>query len=145
MKKILTLIFLLSATLLKANAQTDSIFNRTIYNKEYDIYMKINFYEKNVSVPQQDIYGEMAGYIGDYKDFRKWFILEADIKKNTNASLVISNDEGSEDLEATLTYNSDGTYTLKQETGSTLKIARNRKWKKLPATIVFIKNRQADK
>lgn len=47
------------------------------------------------------------------------------------------NDYGSEDLQATLTKNNDGTYTLKQIEGSTIKIARNRKWVKMPKTLIF--------
>ena len=53
------------------------------------------------------------------------------------ATIAVINDYGSEDLTATLTVNPDGTYTLRQEKGSVLKIARNRKWVKLPKSLVF--------
>ena len=58
-------------------------------------------------------------------------------KKHT-ANLEIINDYGAEDLTATLSYNpKDSVYTLKQNAGSTIKIARNRKWVKLPSTMQF--------
>ncbi len=80
----------------------------------------------------------MAGYLGDYKDGRKWLITDAKINSNDNsAELSMVNDYGSEDLKAEFTRNKDGNYTLKQLKGSSLKIARNRKWVKLPKLLIF--------
>lgn len=126
---------------ISVSAQNDSVFNRTIYNSEYDIYIVMNLYEGNITVKGQEFMGEMDGYLGDYSDSRKWFILCSEVKNQTIANMEITNDEGSEDLEATLTYNPDGTYTLKQGNGSTLRIARNKKWLKLPKTLKFTKNK----
>lgn len=120
-----------------ANAQNSSAFKKTIYNHDYDLYIVINAVDKNVKIPGQEFMGEMVGYLGDYKDYRKWLILDATPEKDNALNLLISNDEGSEDLEATLTCTSDSTYTLRQQDGSTLKIARNRKWQKLPTTLTF--------
>ena len=82
--------------------------------------------------------GDMAGFFGDYKDGRKWLITEVSIKDQT-ASLSIINDYGSEDLTAELSVTPEGKYIFKQLKGSTMKIARNRKWLKLPKTIEFIR------
>jgi len=57
----------------------------------------------------------------------------------TTVTLQVINDYGSEDLEATFTRKDDGTFELKQGDGSTMKIARDRKWVKLPKTLVFVK------
>jgi hypothetical protein len=57
----------------------------------------------------------------------------------TKAKISIINDYGSEDLTATLTYEKDGSYVLKQEQGSTIKIAVNKKWVKIPSKLVFRK------
>lgn len=120
------------------SAQTDSTsFKGTINNKEYDVYLCINFYDNDIKVPGQEIFGTMAGYFGDKKDSRKWLITDAKIDGKT-AHLSIINDYGSEDLTADLTKNADGTYELKQLDGSTLKIARNRKWVKMPKKLVFV-------
>ena len=61
----------------------------------------------------------------------------AHVGQSRTAKLQIVNDYGSEDLEATLTLEKDGTYLLTQGSGSTLKIARNRKWVKMPKKLVF--------
>ena len=42
-------------------AQKDSTtFKGYIQNKEYDVYLKIDFYANNVTVPGQEIFGTMA-------------------------------------------------------------------------------------
>lgn len=120
-------------------AQTDStLFKGKITNKEYDVYMNIDFYHKNLKVPGQELFGEMPGYFGDRRDSRKWLITDADIEGKT-AHLSIINDYGSEDLTADLIAMPDGSYKLQQKEGSNLKIARNRKWVKIPKNLKFTK------
>lgn len=131
------LICILSAVCLGAMAQTNKPFDARLSNDEYKVYLVIDFYHNDVMVPGQEIFGTMAGFLGDEKDGRKWFITEANLEKSNTANISIINDYGSEDLTATLTLNKDGSYTLKQQSGSTLKIARNRKWVKLPKQLVF--------
>lgn len=87
-------------------------------------------------MPGQEVFGKVAGYLGAKRDTRKWIISDVTIKGNT-ATLTIINDYGSEDLVATLTRNADGTYTLKQVEGSTIRIVVNNKWVKLPKTMLF--------
>ena len=120
-------------------AQTDStLFKGKITNKEYDVYMNIDFYHKNLKVPGQELFGEMPGYFGDRRDSRKWLITDADIEGKT-AHLSIINDYGSEDLTADLIALPDGSDELQQKDGSNLKIARNRKWVKIPKKLKFTK------
>ena len=71
MNKLIT-ILLLAWACVSANAhtnttaQTDTItFAGTFDNKEYNVYLTIDFYHNNVVVPNQEIFGEMAGYFGD--------------------------------------------------------------------------------
>lgn len=136
-KKLFTMLFLVLST--TCFAQIDStIFKGTLTNKEYNVYLKIDLYDQNIKVPGQEIFGDMAGFFGDYKDGRKWLITEVSIKDQT-ASLSIINDYGSEDLTAELSVTPEGKYIFKQLKGSTMKIARNRKWLKLPKTIEFIR------
>ena len=119
-------------------AQKDSTtFKGYIQNKEYDVYLKIDFYANNVTVPGQEIFGTMAGYFGDKKDSRKWLITDAQIDGKV-AHISITKDYGSEDLTADLTLLPDGTYELHQLSGSNLKIARNRKWVKIPKKLIFV-------
>ena len=138
MKKII-LASLFCLQYLTGIAQTDSTtFKGHLTNKEYEVYLEINFYENNVKVPGQEIFGEISGYFGDSKDGRKWLITDAEIEGKT-AHLSLINDYGSEDLSADLTKEADGTYCLTQQNGSTLKIARNRKWVKMPKKLFFKK------
>ena len=119
-------------------AQKDStIFKGYLSNNEYEVYLQINFYQNDIKVPGQEIFGTIAGFLGDRKDSRKWLITNAAIEGKT-AHLSIINDYGSEDLIADLTLESDGTYSLKQITGSNIKIARNRKWVKIPKKLTFM-------
>ena len=120
-------------------AQKDStVFKGYLSNNEYEVYLQINFYQNDIKVPGQEIFGTIAGFLGDRKDSRKWLITNAAIEGKT-AHLSIINDYGSEDLIADLTLESDGTYSLKQITGSNIKIARNRKWVKIPKKLTFMK------
>ncbi len=138
-KHILSAVLMAMAT--TCMAQTDStLFKGYFNNKENNIYLKIDFYKQNIKVPGQDIFGEIPGYLGDNMDSRKWLITDASVNGKT-ATVSIINDYGSEDLTAELTLQEDGSYILKQKKGSNLKIARNRKWVKLPKNIIFEKRK----
>ena len=120
----------------KLAAQSDKVFHSYIYNDEFKVYMDINLYENNVIVPDQELFGEIPGYFGAKRDQRKWLITSAKIDGKNSATLEIVNDYGSEDLTATLTYNpEDGSYVLKQKSGSRIKIVVNRKWVKIPTEL----------
>lgn len=116
-----------------------TVFTGEIYNEKYNVYIRMDFYHNNILVPSQEIYGELPGFFGDKQDARKWLFTSATIKGKRSAELQVINDYGSEDLTATLTQVNDSTYKLRQGKGSTMKIARNRKWVKLPGELVFIR------
>ena len=118
-------------------AQESTAFKGKIVNDEYQIWIEMDFDKQAVIVPEQEIFGEVAGYLGAKRDPRKWIVTSVEMKNATTARLEITNDYGSEDLTASLTLNRDGTFTLKQLDGSTIKIAVNKKWVKLPKTLVF--------
>lgn len=123
----------------KLAAQSDKVFHTYIYNDEFKVYMDINLYENNVIVPYQELFGEIPGYFGAKRDQRKWLITSAKIDGKNSATLEIVNDYGSEDLTATLTYNpEDGSYVLKQKSGSRIKIVVNRKWVKIPTELKLV-------
>jgi len=138
MKKIIISVLVAFFTI-SANAQGSSIFKGYIYNGEYQVYINMDFYKKNITVPNQEIYGELPGYFGANRDTRKWLFTSSEITDSTTAKLDITNDYGSEDLEATLKKLPNGTYELEQKEGSTMKIAVNRKWVKIPKKIIFTK------
>ena len=105
-------------------------------NDEFKIFIRINFSDKNITVPKQDILGELDGYIGSTQCDHVWPIVSSEVN-GSNATLEIINNFGSEDFTATLTKNADGTLTLKHIEGSTLKFPVNKKWQKIPSKIVF--------
>ena len=92
MKKIILSAYTALYISISLQAQTDSTFVRTIYNADEDIYIVMNLIDKNITIPNQDFMGEMAGYIGDDKDFRKWLIIEAKFINVKTAQLSICND-----------------------------------------------------
>ncbi len=112
------------------------IFKTRIENKEYQVWLDIDLYKSSILIPNQEVFGKVPGYLGAKRDTRKWIIVDYSISGNT-AKLTIINDYGSEDLEASLTYNGDGSYTFKQLKGSTINIVVNNKWVKLPKTLIF--------
>lgn len=132
-KTIATILLLLS--LLQANAQEKSgPFRAYLFNKEYNVFLKIDFYKQDITVPGQDLYGELPGYLSKRSNTFCWLITSVDVKGNT-ATLQMINDYGSEDLTATLTAKSDSVFVLKQIDGGTLKVPNNGKWQKLPKTM----------
>ncbi len=144
MKKILfTLIF--TCLTFTVYAQSDSLaFKGYLYNAKYEVYMIINFYQNDITVPHQEIFGKLSGFFGDIHDGRKWLFTSAKITSPSTADITIINDYGSEDLTANLKRNTDNTYTLKQNKGSILKIARDRKWVKMPNELIFVRKAKPD-
>lgn len=109
-------------------------FRAYLFNKEYNVFLKIDFYKQDITVPGQDLYGELPGYLSKRSNTFCWLITSVDVKGNT-ATLQMINDYGSEDLTATLTAKSDSIFVLKQIDGGTLKVPNNGKWQKLPKTM----------
>ena len=134
MKKIITIIilaFLLSPALAQENKEP---FRAYLINKEYNVYLRIDFYQDNISVPGQDLYGKLPGFLSKQHNSFCWLITSAEVEGN-KATLQMINDYGSEDLTATLTAKSDSIFVLKQIDGGTLKVPNNGKWQKLPKTM----------
>lgn len=137
-KTLLTL--LLAMTVMAAMAQDSLTFKGRLANAEYQVWLEIDFYAKNVVCPDQEIFGENPGYLGARRDTRKWILMEADVEGDT-ALLTIINDYCSDDLTATLTRQADGTFVLEQKDGSPLRIVVNNKWVKLPKRLTFVRER----
>ena len=108
------------------------------------MFLKINFVDNNVVPDGQELFGELSGFFGAKRDPRQWLITKASVTGKKSAKLNIINDYGSEDLTATLSYDGNGTYTLKQESGSRIKIAVNRKWVKIPTSLKFTRADEKD-
>ena len=135
MKKLLfTAIILMLGVHAFAEGKDSTAFRAYLYNNEYEVYLRINFYDEDVEVPGQELYGPLPGYLGKKHNSFCWVITAAKVKGKT-ATISLINDYGSEDLTATLTQKDDSTYILRQESGSTLKVPKNGKWQKIPKVL----------
>ena len=136
MKKLIA-IFLIFLPNLNLSAQnTVEPFRAYLINNEYEVYLRIDFYDETITIPGQELYGELPGYLGKKNNPFCWVITSAKIQDRT-AHLAMINDYGSEDLTAVLTAKNDSLYELRQVEGSTLKVPKNGKWQKLPKTLEF--------
>ena len=135
-KVIFSALLLLLPSLTWAQKQGDS-FRAYLFNNTYNVYLRINFYDQDVTVPGQELYGKLPGYLGKLHNSFCWVITSCEVKDEKKADLQLINDFGSEDLNATLTRENDSIYILKQGAGSTIKVPNNGKWQKLPKTLEF--------
>ena len=141
MKKLILLSAACLFALLTASAQkTAKPFRAYLYNNDYEVFMRIDLYDERITVPGQDLYGELPGYLGKKNNTFCWLITSAKIDGN-KAELQMINDYGSEDLTATLTAENDSLYVLKQVGGSSLKVPKEGKWQKLPSNKLVFKRR----
>ncbi len=130
------LFILLSTAVWKGYAQQDNTaFRAYLYNNEYDVYLRINFYDQDVTIPGQELYGELPGYLGKKNNSFCWVITSCKVESKKKATLQLINDFGSEDLTATLTRKNDSIYVLRQGDGNPIKVPSKGKWQKLPKTI----------
>lgn len=133
---LVTMLLLCCSTGLYAQ-QDSTTFRAYLYNNEYNVYLRINFYKQDVTIPGQELYGPLPGYLGKQYNSFCWVITSCEIKNDHEATLQLINDFGSEDLTATLTRQNDSVYVLRQVAGNTIKVPNKGKWQKLPKTLTF--------
>ena len=137
MKKLFLIFIVFHLSLLSVSAQnTAKPFRAYIYNNDYEVFMRLDLYNESITVPGQELYGELPGYLGKKHNSFCWLITSSKIEGQT-AELQMINDYGSEDLTATLTVENDSLYVLRQVEGNTLKVPKEGKWQKLPSKLVF--------
>lgn len=133
---IFNILLLLLVTTVGAQKKEDA-FHAYLYNNTYNVYLRINFYNQDVTVPGQELYGQLPGYLGKLHNSFCWVITSCEIIDENKAEFQLINDFGSEDLKATLTRENDSIYILKQGAGNTIKVPHQGKWQKLPKTLEF--------
>ena len=136
MKKLILATLLVMTAISVSAQQENRPFRAYLYNSEYDVFLRIDFYDESITVPGQDLYGSLPGYLGKTHNTFCWLITTAKVKGHT-AHIALINDYGSEDLTATLTVKNDSIYELKQVEGSVLRVPKNGKWQKLPKTLTL--------
>ena len=110
----------------------------TFHNNEYNVYIKINFIDKDILVPGQEILGELDGYFGSTQSSHIWPITSSEVEGNT-AKIEVINNYGSEDFTASIILKDNNTLEFKHLKGSTFKFPVNKKWQKLPSKLTFIR------
>ena len=133
--RVVTFLLLSMVSVISIAQQKGDAFRAYLINNEYEVYLRINLYDQNITVPGQELYGELPGYLGKVHNNFCWVIPSCEVISEKKAVLHLINDFGSEDLTATLTRENDSIYVLKQGEGSTLKIPWKGKWRKLPKSI----------
>ena len=138
MKKLIATSVLILMLLPAIAQESKEPFRAYLINKEYKVNLRIDLYRQNITVPGQDLYGELPGYLWKQDNSFCWLITSAEVDDSgKTATLQLINDYGSEDLTATLKAENDSVYVLKQIEGSTLKVPNKGKWQKLPKTLTF--------
>lgn len=130
------ILFILTLLPLMAWAQH---FDGYYYNEEYQVYLKINAERSDITVPGQEIYGQLTGYFGSKRDGRLWLITEMEQVNDKKLIITVVNDYGSEDFTASLTEDDNHVITMKHQEGSTYKIVVNSKYVKIPKQIKLVK------
>ena len=138
MKKILFIAIIMLAGVLGTKAQlpAEGPFHAYLFNDEYKVFLRINLYEQDIIISWQEMFGPLPGFLAREGNNYCWIITDFTIDGN-KAELEITNDYGSEDLTATLTCVNDSVYTLRQNSGSTMKVPEKKSWRKLPTTLTF--------
>lgn len=136
-KRLLSAAFLSAVTATAFAQQSQEVFCGRLVNDEYEVYLRIDFLKQDITIPGQEIYGALPGYLGKKNNSFCWPITT--VKKHGEREMLLTmvNDYGSEDLTVTLSLQRDSTYVLKQVSGSTIKVPKSGKWQKLPKTLVF--------
>ena len=122
--------------------ENDNAFRAYLYNNDYNVFLNINFYEQNITVPGQELYGQLPGYLGKQNNTFCWVITSAKLKDDNTAEIMLINAYGSEDLIARLTRQNDSIYTFRQLDGSALKVPKNGRWQKLPKTFMLKRSKK---
>lgn len=126
------------------NAQNNVTYNDSIafigefHNNEYNVYIKINFIDKDILVPGQEILGELDGYFCSTQSSHIWPITSSEVEGST-AKIEVINNYGSEDFTASIILKDNNTLEFKHLKGSTFKFPVNKKWQKLPSKLTFIR------
>ncbi|MBP5514729.1 MAG: hypothetical protein J6Y04_08150 [Bacteroidaceae bacterium] len=133
-KALLTGVLLLSMVL-KAGGP----WKMQLTNKEEQMDLKLDLYEESIDVPGMELFGPMNGFLAGKGVYGTWMVTSFQIKNEKEATLRLSNDQGSETQSIQLTWQNDSTYMMELKDGVVVKKVVNKKLVKIPARIVLNK------
>ena len=114
-------------------------FKGKFVDESHEIFIVINLYDKDVIIPDQELYGEMDGFIGSRRNTLVWMITDSKIISDKKAEIEIVNDYGSEDADAELIFEDENTLVYNKKHGSNLRFSKNGKWIRMPSKLTFIR------
>ena len=107
-------------------------------NKEEQVDLKLDVYEESIDVPGMELFGPMNGYLAGKGVYGTWMVTSFQIKNNKEATLRLSNDQGSETQAILLTWQNDSTYLMELQNGVVVKKVVNKKLVKIPGKITLL-------
>lgn len=131
--KVVNALFLLTALFFSLPAHCQRLDLR---NEEYNLVMQIDLTNQDIIIPEHELYGPVAGFIGKANNNFYWIAVSAKSTQKGNIIELI-NDFGSENLTAKIVQINDSIFEFTQLKGSALKLPEKGKWQKLPTTLTF--------
>ena len=107
-------------------------------NKEEQVNLKLDLYEESIDVPGMELFGPMNGYLAGKGVYGTWMVTSFQIKNDKEATLRLSNDQGSETQSILLTWQNDSTYLMELQNGVVVKKVVNKKLVKIPGKITLL-------
>ncbi|MBQ8050998.1 MAG: hypothetical protein IJ197_05425 [Bacteroidaceae bacterium] len=106
-------------------------------SKDEEAQLRIDLYEESVPVPGMELFGPMNGYLAGKGIYGVWMVTSFKIANDHEATLRLSNDQGSETQAIQLTQQNDSTYLMELQGGVVVKRVVNKKLVKIPARILL--------
>ena len=75
-----------------ADSGNKEAFRAYLYNDEFEVFLRINFYQQDITVPGQELYGQVPGYLGKKRNSFCWIITSATIKDENTSQIALIND-----------------------------------------------------
>lgn len=132
-KALLSLVLLLSIAL-----RAGEPWKLQLTNKEEQVDLKLDLYEESIDVPGMELFGPMNGYLAGKGVYGIWMVTSFQIKNDKEATLRLSNDQGSETQAILLTWQNDSTYLMELQNGVVVKKVVNKKLVKIPGKITLL-------
>lgn len=105
--------------------------------EEEGITLRIDLYDETIDVPGMELFGPMNGYMGGKGIYGVWMVTSFKIESDREATLRLSNDQGSETQRIRLTNLTDSTYQAELQGGVVMKKVVEKKLVKLPSRLTF--------
>ena len=132
-KALLSVVLLLSIAL-----RAGEPWKLQLTNKEEQVDLKLDLYEESIDVPGMELFGPMNGYLAGKGVYGTWMVTSFQIKNDKEATLRLSNDQGSETQSILLTWQNDSTYLMELQNGVVVKKVVNKKLVKIPGKITLL-------